>query len=318
MSIITLKCFFLFSKNRMRKLTCALIILLVLSGCSDKNAEHSRNTSSTLAGGAKSTESPASLTTGPYALEISPATASRNSTVNLIFTGFAASDAKIEWLLNGEPEESDSPNQFTLSQSRKGDTLQARAIIRDREVLSNKIEIVNAPPEITSAALLTDIVKPGDGLGIAVTGSDADGDDVSFLYEWSINGRPAGTGERIEGSVKRGDSVVVKVTPYDGESYGRSIVVERKIQNLPPLIQQHENFHFDGTVYTYQVKASDPDDDPLTYSIESPAEGMSIDKTSGLMTWNVPSEFKGRKSVSIVVADGHGGSAKYVLNISIQ
>jgi hypothetical protein len=252
-------------------------------------------------------------------LEISPKAASRDSTVTLIFTGFSASDAKIEWLLNGAPEESASPNQFTLSRARKGDTLQAKALIQGREILSNKIEIVNAPPEITSIKLLAEIVKPGDALGVAVTGSDVDGDSViTFLYEWTINGRPAGTGERIGGPVKRGDAVVVKVTPYDGESYGRSIELTREIQNLPPIIQEHGEFQFDGTRYTYQVKASDPDGDPLTYAIESPAEGMTIDKSSGLMTWNVPAEFKGKKSVSVVVTDGHGGTARYVLNITIQ
>jgi hypothetical protein len=251
-------------------------------------------------------------------LEISPKAASRGSTVNLVFTGFSASDAKIEWLLNGAPEESASPNQFTLSQARKGDTLQAKALIQGREILSNMIEIVNAPPEITSMNLLDEGIKPGGALGVAVTGSDVDGDSVTFLYEWTINGRPAGTGERIEGQVKRGDVVVVKATPYDGENYGRFIEQTREIQNLPPIIQEHKDFQFDGTRYTYQVKASDPDGDPLTYAIESPPEGMAIDKSSGLITWNVPAEFKGKKSVSLVVTDGHGGTARYVLNITIQ
>jgi hypothetical protein len=45
---------------------------------------------------------------------------------------------------------------------------------------------------------------------------------------------------------------------------------------------------------------------------------MAIDKSSGLITWNVPAEFKGKKSVSLVVTDGHGGTARYVLNITIQ
>lgn len=301
----------------MRELTCVVLIALVLSCSSEKQTERSRN-HSLESGVAGTTQLHAPLTTEPYALEISPKAASRGSTVNLVFTGFSASDAKIEWLLNGAPEESASPNQFTLSQARKGDTLQAKALIQGREILSNMIEIVNAPPEITSMNLLDEGIKPGGALGVAVTGSDVDGDSVTFLYEWTINGRPAGTGERIEGQVKRGDVVVVKATPYDGENYGRFIEQTREIQNLPPIIQEHKDFQFDGTRYTYQVKASDPDGDPLTYAIESPPEGMAIDKSSGLITWNVPAEFKGKKSVSLVVTDGHGGTARYVLNITIQ
>lgn len=301
----------------MRGLTCAVLIVFVLSCSSEKQAERTRNPSAG-PGVAGTTQPVSPRTKEPYVLEISPKAASRDSTVNLIFTGFAASDAKIEWLLNGAPEESASPNQFTLSRARKGDTLQAKAIIQGREILSNMIEIVNAAPEITSIKLLAEIVKPGDALGVAVTGSDADGDTVTFLYEWTINGEPAGNEERIGGPVKRGDRVSVKVTPFDGESYGRPVVLDREIQNMPPIIQEHREFQFDGKLYTYQVKASDPDGDPLAYAIESPAEGMMIDKSSGLLTWNVPAEFKGKKNVSIIVTDGHGGIARYVLNITIQ
>ena len=177
---------------------------------------------------------------------------------------------------------------------------------------------VTAPLVFSTVKLLTELVKPGDVLGVSVSGSDADGDSVTFLYEWTINGEPAGTGEKIGGPVKRGDRVSVKVTPFDRESYGRSIVLDREIQNLPPIIQEHQDFQFDGKIYTYQVKASDPDGDPLTYTIESLAEGMTINTSSGLITWNVPSKFKGKKSVSVVVTDGYGGAAQYVLNITIQ
>lgn len=301
----------------MRELICATLIVLVLSCSSENQAERARNPSAG-PGVAGTTQPVSPRTTEPYALEISPKAASRYSTVNLICTGFAARDAKIEWLLSGTPEESASPDQCTLSRARKGDTLQAKALIQGREILSNKIEIVNAPPEIASMKLLNEFVNPGGALGIAVTGSDADGDTVTFLYAWTINGEPAGNEERIGGPVKRGDRVSVKVTPFDGESYGRPVVLDREIQNLPPVIQDHGEFQFDGTRYTYQVKASDPDGDPLTYAIESPAEGMTIDNSGGLISWNVPAEFKGKKSVSVVVTDGHGGTARYLLNITIR
>jgi hypothetical protein len=303
----------------MRELICAALMMFVLSCTSEKQADRTRNPSAGT-GVAGSAQPSLPSVSGPYALEISPKTASRNATVDLIFTGFAAGtgDVKIEWLLNGAPEESAVPNQFTLSHARKGDTLQARAHIQDRDILSNTIEIVNAPPEITSLNLLSEIDKPGGALSVVVTGSDPDGDAVTFLYEWTINNEPAGNDQRIRGTVKRGDRISVKVTPFDGESYGRPAVLERKIQNLPPIIQDHAEFQFDGKLYTYQVKASDPDGDPLTYAIESPAEGMTIDKSGGLLTWNVPAEFKGKKSVTVVVTDGNGGTARYILNITIR
>jgi hypothetical protein len=301
----------------MRKLIYPIIILLVLSCSSDKRAERS-GSASVIAGVTGTTQQVAAVAPELCALEISPKGATRDSTVSLNFTGFAVQDSKIEWLLNGIPVECLSPSQLKLSQAKKGDTIQARALVRGREILSNKIDIVNALPEITALKFLTEVVKPGDVLSVAVGGSDVDEDKVTYLYEWTINGEPAGTESKIGRPVKRGDSVVVKVTPFDGESYGKTVTLSREIQNLPPVIQEHAEFQFDGTRYTYQVKASDPDGDALTYALDSSADGMTIDKSGGLITWIVPTAFKGKRSVSIDVTDGHGGISRYVLNIAIQ
>ncbi len=95
-------------------------------------------------------------------------------------------------------------------------------------------------------------------------------------------------------------------------------MLNREIQNHPPIIQEHREFNFDGTVYTYQVKASDPDGDALVYSLEGAPDGMSIDKSTGLITWKVPAEFKGDAGATAVVNDGNGGIARYNLKISIK
>lgn len=296
----------------MRKPTWIVILFFVISCSSGKQVEQGRKLSGA-DGGAGTTQPLAAV-----ALEIVPKAVSRGETANLVLTGFDVHDAKIGWLLNGTPAESALPNQFKLSQARKGDTLQARALVQGREILSNTVEVLNAPPEVAGMKLLTELVKPGDTVGVEATGRDADGDNVTFRYEWTINGEPAGNEERIGRPVRRGDRVSVKVTPFDGENYGHPVELSREIQNLPPIIQAHGEFQFDGKLYTYQVKASDPDGDPLNYAIESPAEGVTIDRSSGLLTWNVPAEFKGKKSVTVVVTDGHGGTAKYILNINIQ
>lgn len=302
----------------MRALTCTMLIVVVVSCTSGKKDELGRKPAAGTGAGVATTPMPAPLTGGAYALELSPKEPTRDTIVTLLPRGFDPSSVKIDWLLNNTPFTTQAPNQFNGADAAKGDSLQARATIEGREVLSNTVQIKNAPPKIASIKLLDVLNKPGDALGVEVTGSDIDGDKVSFLYEWTINGEPAGTEGKIGRSVKRGDRVSVKVTPFDGESYGSFGVLDREIQNLPPIIQENTDFQFDGTVYTYQVKASDPDGDPLTYSIESPAEGMTIDRAGGLVTWNVPSEFKGRKTVTIVVSDGQGGTARYVLSITIK
>jgi hypothetical protein len=146
---------------------------------------------------------------------------------------------------------------------------------------------------------------------------DDDGDSATVLYEWTKNGQPAGAGKVIEGEVKRGDKITVKVTPFDGEDHGRAITVATEVRNMPPAIVDHNTFDFDGKVWTYQVKASDADGDPLSYSLSVAPQGMTIDPDSGRVTWIVPYDFRGKTSFTVAVKDGHGGEASYTARVRI-
>jgi hypothetical protein len=253
-----------------------------------------------------------------HALELLPKEPTRSSAIQLISGGFDISGAKIEWLVNERTVASLAPNQLSGVAVRKGDTVQVRAFIQGSEVLSNVLQIVNAPPEIESVKLLPEVLRPGDTLSVEAVGSDSDGDDVTVLYEWTKNGEPAGRGQSIEGTVKRGDKIGVRITPHDGEASGRGVELNREIQNWPPVIHEHKEFSFNGSVYTYQVRASDADGDTLSYALASPVQDMKIDASTGLVTWNIPPDFEGKKTIAIVVNDGHGGIATYSLDIAIR
>ncbi len=253
-----------------------------------------------------------------YALEITPKEATRKTILNLSSTGFDLSRAQIEWLVNGRPLSTQVPAQFDGTDAAKGDTIQAKAVIQGREILSDSVQLLNVPPELTRVKIMPEVIQRGDTLYIEAVGSDADGDSVTLLYEWTLNGLPSGKGKGIEATLKRGDKVRVRVTPTDGEVNGQSVILTHEIVNWPPAVVEHKNFSFDGTVYTYQVKASDTDGDTLVYSLETPLNGMTIHPATGLLQWIVPPDFKGDKNVTVFVADGNGGIARYTLKITIQ
>lgn len=250
-----------------------------------------------------------STTMDSYSLEIKPLDAAINSTLNLRAKGFNISDAKIEWLVNGDAAANPAPDQFKTTNLKKGDAVQARATIEDKEISSNTITIKNTPPEFTKIKIMPESFKLGDKLYVDVAGNDIDGDAVIILYEWTKNGEPAGNDQKIAPEIKRGDKISVKITLFDGEAYGRPATLNREIKNMPPMIVGDKNFNFDGRIYTYQVKATDPDGDNLTYSLKSSPKDMTINPATGLIHWDVPADFKGEASITVSVTDGHGGEA---------
>jgi hypothetical protein len=155
-----------------------------------------------------------------------------------------------------------------------------------------------------------------DILTVVAEATDKDGDEVTFAYEWTINGESAGNGEFITG-FKKGDKISVKITPFDGKEYGHSRILNTEINNTPPKITAHKDYKFDGVTYSYQVRAYDPDGDALTYELKTGPPGMTISST-GLITWTVPSGFSGKAPASVSVSDGKGGEAFYNFEVIIK
>ncbi len=302
----------------MSRFLCVAVVLLLLSCSSEKQPGVAGQGSSTPEGGAAVETTQASATpAGAYSLEIRPLEATGRSTFYLVPHGFGLSDAKIFWLVNGEPAAGQSSNQFKSTDLKKGDKLQAKAEIKGQEVFSNAVQIKNSPPAVKEVKLIPGGPKQGDELGVDVKTEDIDGDEVSLAYEWTKNGEPAGNGKYLNVPLKRGDKIRLRIIPFDGEAYGRPVLLEREISNFPPVVINDNKFNFDQKVFTYQVLASDPDGDRLTYSLKSGPPGMSIGPATGFIKWNVPLDFKGPVSASVLVDDGHGGTASYDLNVTI-
>jgi len=57
-------------------------------------------------------------------------------------------------------------------------------------------------------------------------------------------------------------------------------------------------------LYTYDVNATDPDGDPLTYSLTTSPTGMAIDSTTGVINWTPTSGQIGYNDVTVKVSDG--------------
>ena len=60
----------------------------------------------------------------------------------------------------------------------------------------------------------------------------------------------------------------------------------------------------EGAVYTYDVEATDPNEDTLTYSLTISPTGMTINSTTGVITWTPTEGQVGENEVVVEVSDG--------------
>jgi hypothetical protein len=149
-----------------------------------------------------------------------------------------------------------------------------------------------------------------------VTGKS--GTDITYKFDWKINGQATGDGSDSISGFKRGDKVTVQITPFDGEAVaGQSRTLSMEIANTTPKIVEQKESPFDGKTFTMQVKATDPDGDTLSYELLNGPEGMIIDKKSGMVSWPLKENNGGDYPIKVKITDGHGGETTYQLTATI-
>jgi hypothetical protein len=70
--------------------------------------------------------------------------------------------------------------------------------------------------------------------------------------------------------------------------------------------------------YTYQATATDPDGDAPRFSRVSGPQGLTINASTGLVSWTPSANQVGTASVSLKVADAQGGTALQSYTINVQ
>ena len=72
-----------------------------------------------------------------------------------------------------------------------------------------------------------------------------------------------------------------------------------------------------GRPYRYDVEATDPDGDPLSYQLVTGPEGMTIDPATGAIAWTPGEDVLGNHAVTVRVEDGRGGFAEQRFDVSV-
>jgi len=234
-----------------------------------------------------------------------------------------------QWLRNNEEIIGENKNSLKSGDFKKGDLIQVRVIPYDGKVngtpfLSTPMKILNSPPVIQEVRIEPKVAYANDNLKVSVTCSDVDRDSVDYTYQWEKNGEILGEdkkGALERGRFKKGDSIIVTVTPDDRESIGKTKKSELiMIGNSPPIITSSPPNKTDGNIYTYQVTANDPDNDLIIFALKTGPKGMEVDKETGLIRWEIRKEDQGTQSIEIEASDSMGAKSfqKYTLSIKLR
>lgn len=99
--------------------------------------------------------------------------------------------------------------------------------------------------------------------------------------------------------------------------FSYELVVLGQLNQAPTIQSKPPIEGLAGKPYTYQVQATDPNQDALTYKLLMAPQGMTIQASTGLIAWNPAIANLGNHSVLVQVADGRGGITTQLFNLTV-
>jgi RHS repeat-associated protein len=174
------------------------------------------------------------------------------------------------------------------------------------------VHTVDVPPVITSS-------PPTEAVAAALYTYAVQASDVqNNTLNWSLLSAPSGmtidapTGliQWTPGETQVGTQNVV-IQADDGQgglaTQAYQVVVSDTAGNKAPVITSPPPLAATvGGLYSYAVKAADPDGDKVTFSLISAPPGMTIDPTSGQVNWTPSAAELGTNLVTIAATDPAG------------
>ena len=182
--------------------------------------------------------------------------------------------------------------------------------------------VINQAPSITSNPSF--LASLDDAYTYQVEASDPDNDALTFQLLTNPTGMTIDTNTGlIEWTPQTGQvgNVQVSVAAFDTGGLGaiQTYTLQVQQQNSLPIISNTSNppaSAVPGVPYRYDVKVSDPDGEPLTYSLTQAPDGMEIDEL-GRITWTPDATNLGVNPVEITITDSRGGTVTQTFNITV-
>jgi hypothetical protein len=155
-----------------------------------------------------------------------------------------------------------------------------------KPISSAAVTIDNTPPVLADATISPSSPKEGDTLSVKLgTASDIDGDDITYSYVWTVDGKSVGTKSTLgSGDFGKGNAITVTVTPNDGDENGASVTSAKVvvINTAPEMTSANVTPKSPRTdsMLTAAGVAKDIDGDKITFKYAWLVNGKKIGPTA--------------------------------------
>jgi RHS repeat-associated protein len=180
---------------------------------------------------------------------------------------------------------------------------------------------INRPPAISTAPVTDALVGLAYRYGVGAT--DPEGDALTFALPaaptgMSIDPSTGAVTWTPTASQAGSQRVLLAVTDAAGNVAGQVYTVHVQATNLPPVIDSAPvQSATAGLVYRYDVSATDPDSNPLSYRLSTAPAGMSVDSL-GRIIWPATAADIGAHPVTVVVTDLFGASVSQSYDLVVS
>jgi len=178
------------------------------------------------------------------------------------------------------------------------------------------------PPVITSLEAEADRISPSGSTDIVCVASSPGGSELGYDW-WASAGDIEGSGANITWLAPDSEgeyTVSVIVTDTRGATATESLGINVTANRPPEIDSLKADATWTLASGSMQVacNASDPDGDELSYKWEYDGGEISpISEDGSVITWTAPEEV-GEYQITVVVSDGHGGSATESLSVKVM
>jgi hypothetical protein len=184
------------------------------------------------------------------------------------------------------------------------------------------VTATNSPPQFTSSPLTTATV--GVAYAYAARASDPNGDVLTYALAQAPTGMTinASTGQIAwtpSASQAGTQPVAVRAADPGGLSVTQTYTVTVTAANAAPqIVTSPVVSATEGVTYAYDVNATDPNGDVLTYALTQAPAGMTINAATGLIAWTPISTQSGAQNVTVRVADPGGLTVLQSFTITVD